>query len=417
MLVFPAWRSDIPRDGCRVQRWMPAERFAPYFARPVVLPPRPPQLEDEVSSGGSSPDRSSDTVESPEGVCLWQGCGAHFQSVTRLSAHVARTHALAHRDGLFYCGWKGCTRPQRGFNARYKMLVHVRTHTNERPHTCNQCNKSFSRAENLKIHLRSHSGEKPYVCPYEGCGKAYSNSSDRFKHTRTHAVEKPYCCKVVGCNKRYTDPSSLRKHVKTYKHYTTEQIARRESSDEVHSSDAFSPSKENSSSYTVLEPTSPVHGSRAYTSPVSSLSPPRPTYTPMMADQSLQITPYQPRGDQVTYIRTLEPIYPVRIPTNEMSYMEYTQMYEHAYRNYYNNSIPYPTLGASINEKVYTYENQSRLEEVPLEKVDQSPPGRMYSPMDEEMPLNLICSKRLECKPIEQLIRRTDLPLDLSTKS
>lgn len=47
------------------------------------------------------------------------------------------------------------------------MLVHIRTHTNERPHTCNQCNKSFSRAENLKIHLRSHSGEKPYVCPYE----------------------------------------------------------------------------------------------------------------------------------------------------------------------------------------------------------------------------------------------------------
>jgi hypothetical protein len=166
-------------------------------------------------------------------VCEWRGCGAQFSSVARLSAHVARAHALAHSDGHFYCGWKNCRRPHRGFNARlvlnlifndiisasvkfinekvtlllsssayhsplldiglsnipisrsifgyliiiyinnlfsfyrYKMLVHVRTHTNERPHTCNQCNKSFSRAENLKIHLRSHSGEKPYVCPYE----------------------------------------------------------------------------------------------------------------------------------------------------------------------------------------------------------------------------------------------------------
>ena len=44
MLVFPAWRSDLPRDGCRVPRWMPAERFAPYFARPVALPPHPPQV-------------------------------------------------------------------------------------------------------------------------------------------------------------------------------------------------------------------------------------------------------------------------------------------------------------------------------------------------------------------------------------
>lgn len=107
-------------------------------------------------------------------------------------------------------------------NSRYKMLVHVRTHTNQKPHQCCQCEKSFSRAENLKIHSRSHSGEKPYVCPVPGCNKAYSNSSDRFKHTRTHQVEKPYMCKVPGCSKRYTDPSSLRKHVKTYKHFVSD---------------------------------------------------------------------------------------------------------------------------------------------------------------------------------------------------
>lgn len=155
--------------------------------------------------------------------CLWSNCGATFGSLSELASHVSQCHSSGGPDGLFHCGWEGCTRNNKGFNARYKMLVHVRTHTNEKPHRCFQCDKSFSRAENLKIHSRSHSGEKPYVCPVAGCSKAYSNSSDRFKHTRTHSVEKPYQCKVTGCPKRYTDPSSLRKHVKTYKHYPSEE--------------------------------------------------------------------------------------------------------------------------------------------------------------------------------------------------
>ncbi|XP_057340529.1 zinc finger protein GLI1-like [Microplitis mediator] len=185
----------------------------------VLAGPASPAHSDSDASNSSLELGSVRRGENAQLKCRWLNCGRWFASLEQLAGHVGRLHSAPGVRGLFYCGWEGCPRGERGFNARYKMLVHVRTHTNEKPHHCFQCDKSFSRAENLKIHARSHTGERPYACPVEGCKKAYSNSSDRFKHTRTHSVDKPYCCKVPGCPKRYTDPSSLRKHVKTYRHY------------------------------------------------------------------------------------------------------------------------------------------------------------------------------------------------------
>ncbi|KAG8506463.1 Zinc finger protein GLIS2 [Galemys pyrenaicus] len=152
-------------------------------------------------------------------VCRWAKCNQLFELLQDLVDHVNDYHVKPEKDAGYCCHWEGCARHGRGFNARYKMLIHIRTHTNEKPHRCPTCSKSFSRLENLKIHNRSHTGEKPYVCPYEGCSKRYSNSSDRFKHTRTHYVDKPYYCKMPGCHKRYTDPSSLRKHIKAHGHF------------------------------------------------------------------------------------------------------------------------------------------------------------------------------------------------------
>lgn len=88
-------------------------------------------------------------------------------------------------------------------------------------------------------------------------------------------------------------------------------------------------------------------------------------------------------------------------------------MYEHAYRNYYNSNISYSLLRPTVIEKVFTYE-EPRIDDMAMEEHVKNSPTH-YS-MD-DLPLNLICAKRLECKPIEDLVKRTDLPLDLSTKS
>ncbi|XP_060934877.1 zinc finger protein GLIS1 [Limanda limanda] len=175
-------------------------------------------VEQEEAIGGVLGDKQ---------VCRWIDCSAAYEQQEELVRHIEKVHIDQRKGEDFTCFWAGCIRRYKPFNARYKLLIHMRVHSGEKPNKCmfEGCNKAFSRLENLKIHLRSHTGEKPYLCQHPGCQKAFSNSSDRAKHQRTHLDTKPYACQIPGCTKRYTDPSSLRKHVKI--HSAKEQQVRR----------------------------------------------------------------------------------------------------------------------------------------------------------------------------------------------
>ena len=68
-------------------------------------------------------------------------------------------------------------------------------------HVCPHCSyRALSRSK-LVVHLRSHSGEKPFACHV--CFYRSINRGNLTAHLRTHAGEEPYQCKVCHYKAKY----------------------------------------------------------------------------------------------------------------------------------------------------------------------------------------------------------------------
>ncbi len=102
------------------------------------------QMPLSVSSTGGNdtcPETPDSSVrdEKPESnlICQWVECNQEFESQKLLVEHVIASHVESSKKGSEerFCLWQGCTR-EKGFNAKYKLSAHMRTHTKETPYKC-----------------------------------------------------------------------------------------------------------------------------------------------------------------------------------------------------------------------------------------------------------------------------------------
>ncbi|KAL3278454.1 hypothetical protein HHI36_013775 [Cryptolaemus montrouzieri] len=127
------------------------------------------------------------------------------------------THLLKHEyvSSSYPTNGLTCHYCNKSFNTHSNLLIHIRTHTGQKPYICEVCDKAFSQSCNLVNHMRIHSGEKPFKCPH--CDKAFTQSGNLNNHIRLHTNEKPFRCHF--CDKAFVQSGNLNSHIKNNHRY------------------------------------------------------------------------------------------------------------------------------------------------------------------------------------------------------
>ncbi|XP_039905088.1 protein odd-skipped-related 1 [Simochromis diagramma] len=175
--IFPHLLPPKQDSAGLLQTFKNKPRFD--FANLAAAATKEDQLEVEDLSMTVSTSASAAQASSPHLTAASLGCMLDVTKLTSPERKSSRGRLPSKTKKEFVC--KFCARH---FTKSYNLLIHERTHTDERPYTCDICHKAFRRQDHLRDHRYIHSKEKPFKC--QECGKGFCQSRTLAVHKTLH---------------------------------------------------------------------------------------------------------------------------------------------------------------------------------------------------------------------------------------
>lgn len=129
--------------------------------------------------------------------CLFPHCNKAFKHVNTLKHH-EKVHEGRNR--------RECPVSHEQVT---RLSTHILTHTGERPHSCDLCNRSYLTKQQLNVHRASHFADG-YLC--ENCLLKFKSMPSLYKHQRSIHAGSTFTC--PGCDKTYNRRDNMVSHAR-----------------------------------------------------------------------------------------------------------------------------------------------------------------------------------------------------------